>query len=145
MAHFARILHEREYVFGRHYVPHDAEQEQQTDKEIAETRVEMLERLRVRPVEAVGRVLDKMDGINAARNILPVCWFDEAKCGERGIPALQAYQRKWDERLAVWRDTPLHNWASNGADAFMQFAQLRRMVPMARTKRPAAGANWRTV
>jgi phage terminase large subunit len=50
------------------------------------------------------------------------CWFDAEKC-EEGLNALANYQYVWDERYDTFRQTPLHNWASNGADAFRQFAQ----------------------
>lgn len=149
MAHFARILQERPYVYGKHYLPHDAENDLQTDKEIAETRMEILERLHVRNVEVVPRVLDKMDGIDAVRRILPVCYFDEAKCGKLddaragGLAALENYTKRWDDKLGTWLPNPLHNWASNGADAFMQFAQSRLLPPSAKSKTSTA-RNWRT-
>jgi hypothetical protein len=143
MQHFARILADKGYTYGKHYLPHDAEMQQQTDKEYAETRAEILERLGVRPIYVVGRVLDKMDGIEAVRSILPQCWFDEKGCAD-GLRALSNYQRKWDDKQAVWANAPLHNWASNGTDAYMQFAQHRQMVPMAATKQQKAARSWRT-
>ena len=151
MAHFARVLQEREYIYGRHYLPHDAENQVQTDKELAETRMEILERLHVRNLETVPRVLDKQDGIEAVRNILPTCWFDELKCGQLdadhrgGLAALENYQHEWDEKQACWKDKPRHNWTSNGTDAFMQFAQNRMRPDSARSKKGSGTTNWRTV
>ena len=48
--------------------------------------------------------------------------MDEAACA-KGIGCMDSYQYEWDEKLGQWRNYPLHNWASNGADAFRQFAQ----------------------
>ncbi len=33
---------------------------------------------------------------------------------------------KWDSKNNVFSESPLHNWASNGADAFQQFAMGQR-------------------
>ena len=48
--------------------------------------------------------------------------IDEAGCAD-GIRCLDSYQFEWDEKRGQWRNEPLHNWASNGADAFRQWAQ----------------------
>lgn len=37
------------------------------------------------------------EGIEAARNLLPRCWFDEEKC-TKGISALDAYKKEWNDR-----------------------------------------------
>jgi len=60
--------------------------------------------------------LSKMDGINAARKTLPRCYFD-VKC-DIGLDALKSYHYEWDDTLKKFRDTPLHDWSSNPADAF---------------------------
>jgi len=39
------------------------------------------------------------------------------------LNSLANYQYVWDERYDTFRQNPLHNWASNGADAFRMFAQ----------------------
>jgi phage terminase large subunit len=61
------------------------------------------------------------DGINAARLMLPLTWFDAEKC-ERGINALRNYRRHWDDKHKAFRDRPLHDWASHGCDAFRYLA-----------------------
>ena len=52
-----------------------------------------------------------------SRATLPVCYFDAEECAD-GIKALKNYRKEWDEDKACFRDKPLHNWASNGADGF---------------------------
>lgn len=115
--HYARVLGERPYVYGEHLLPHDAEvKELGTGK----SRVETLASLGLRP-----RVLPAMkveDGINAVRNLLPLCWFDATRCA-RGIEALRQYRREWDDRLRAFRPRPLHDWTSHAADAFRYLAQ----------------------
>lgn len=52
---------------------------------------------------------------------MPKCAFDAIKC-EQGIKALESYRKEWNDKMGVWRDKPLHDWASHGADAFRYFA-----------------------
>lgn len=75
---------------------------------------------------------DVADSINAVRKILPRCHFDAVKCA-RGLEALKAYQRKWDEKNKIWMDKPLHDWASHSADAFRLLGMGLR--PESATKR----------
>lgn len=58
-----------------------------------------------------------VEGIDAVRNILNRCWFDEVKCAS-GLKALESYKKEWNERHGCWSSRPLHNFASHGADAF---------------------------
>jgi phage terminase large subunit len=113
-------LKDKGYNYGEHLLPHDAENEQlgialgsieQTIKAMApgwQTRV-------------VPRTKSVANDINEVRQILPLCRFDKDKCA-KGLDALRAYRRVWDEKLKSYRDTPLHDWASDPADAFRTFA-----------------------
>lgn len=62
-----------------------------------------------------------IEGIDAVRNILNRCWFDEIKCG-LGIKALESYKKEWNDRHGCWSSHPLHNFSSHGADAFRMLA-----------------------
>jgi phage terminase large subunit len=59
--------------------------------------------------------------INEVRQLLPLCRFDKEKTA-KGVDALRSYRRIWDEKLKAYRDMPLHDWASDPADAFRTFA-----------------------
>jgi hypothetical protein len=48
-------------------------------------------------------------------------FIDPTRC-ERGLEALKQYRREWDEKLKMFRLTPLHNWTSHGADALREYA-----------------------
>ena len=120
LSHYASVLAQKaqpkssnglSYLYSEHMLPHDANaRELGTGK----TRVEVLETLGINPkVVALHRV---EDGIEAARNMLSMCWFDAEKC-KRGIDALRNYRKDWDEVHKVFRTKPLHDWASHGADA----------------------------
>ena len=61
------------------------------------------------------------DGIEQVREILPRCVFDEHKCDE-GISHLENYRKEWDDKRGCWKDRPLHDHTSHGADAFRYLA-----------------------
>jgi hypothetical protein len=84
------------------------------------TRIEMFESLGCRPNNVIPRCQKKMESINAARVVFKACRFDAARC-ELGLNALGNYKRQWNDKNQCYSDSPLHNWASNGADAFQQF------------------------
>lgn len=109
--YYARVLGAKPYVYGEHLLPHDA-----AARELGtgRTRIEMLASLGIRGRIVARHAVD--DGIQALRALIPRAWFDAAKCA-RGLEALRAYRRAWDERLGLFRARPLHDWASHGADA----------------------------
>ena len=119
LAHYARVLKDRGYLYGDHYLPHDVEITELTTNH---SRREVLEDLGVRPVRVVPRIRDLSEGIEMCRQKLASCWFDEAKC-DQGIRCLENYRKDWDENRQVFRSTPRHDEFSHGADAFRQFAQ----------------------
>lgn len=117
MDHYVQHVKDQEYNLGTHYFPHDVEvREWGTGK----SRIEQLKSAGLKNIYVVPKQ-SKMDQIAAARSMLPACWFDKHMCSD-GIDAMKNYQRKWDEENKVFVLKPLHNWASHGADAFMQFA-----------------------
>lgn len=111
------LMNEKPYTYAEHYLPHDVEIRELMS---GTSRKASLEQLGLRPITVAQRVAVE-DGINAVRNILPKCWFDETKTA-RGVDCLKQYQREWDERLKVFRPRPLHDWTSHGADAFRYLA-----------------------
>jgi phage terminase large subunit len=57
------------------------------------------------------------DGIEAVRQLLPRTVF-HAPGTERLIDVLRSYYRIFDRKLKIFRDIPVHDWASHGSDAF---------------------------
>jgi hypothetical protein len=41
----------------------------------------------------------------------------------QGLQRLAAYRKEWDRNRGCWKDDPLHDQASHGADAFRQYGQ----------------------
>lgn len=114
--HYAAVLKEKGYVYRNHYLPHDiAVKELSTGK----SRLDTLKNLGI--TAQVGEQSSVMDGINAVRRMLDQCWFDAERCA-RGIEALKQYRREYDDKLKDWKQRPLHDWTSHGADALRTFA-----------------------
>jgi hypothetical protein len=120
IAHYVMELRERSekvgYRYGKHYGPHDLVNTEWGGL-TGKTRKEIAEALGLK-FTVIPRIEDKNDAIDAARQFLGMCWFDE-KYAEQGIRCLDNYRKKWNEQLATWSREPLHNWASHGADSFM--------------------------
>ena len=121
LAHYAHILQQKNYVYGTHYLPHDASVTELSSLENL-SREELLNDLGVRPTRIVAKTGDLLNGIELVRRKLHLCWFHSLRCA-KGIAALENYRKEWDDRTQSFRSRPLHNWASNGADAFRQWAQ----------------------
>lgn len=125
LKHYAKALKERKeshgYVYGKHYLPHDVKVTELSSLD-NKSRKQILEDSGVTPIIAIDRINDINEGIEQTRNILPYCWFDKERCA-MGIKCLDNYKHKWDEKNGTFLSYPLHDWASNGADAFRQFAQ----------------------
>jgi hypothetical protein len=116
LAHYAKRLAELPYVYDEHLLPPDvAVHELGTGT----SRLETLRSLGIRA--RVLRPSKIADGIEAARNLIPRCWFDAEKC-ERGLTALRQYRAEYDDRQKMLRPRPLHDWTSHAADAFRYLA-----------------------
>lgn len=119
--YFIQRMQSRGWIWGTHFLPHDAEHKRQLGARIMSPR-EMLEE--IAPgwrFEIVPRVDDVLHGIERTRAMFSQFWFDEAGCRE-GLAHLSLYRKDWNDRLGVWSDKPLHDSASESADALRQLA-----------------------
>lgn len=130
--HYAKVIKEKPYMYERHILPHDANDREWGNN--ASSRVDVLKGLGVRPLTILARA-SVDDGINAVRVALHGARFDRVKC-DRGIDALRQYQKRWDEKLKVFSQAPLHDWTSHAADAFRYLAQGMRDAPAGSGMRP---------
>lgn len=126
LAHYAKVISELPYTYGTHHLPHDADYVRLgKDQASTKTWKQMLEELLPNHrFDIVPRVEDVTLGIQQTRDLFGALWIDETE-GAGLISALENYRKEWDERVQTWRDRPLHDWASNYADALRQFGQRR--------------------
>lgn len=117
----ADFRQEFNWVYGTHYLPFDVDN---TDLSAMhnESRKRILERGGVKPITVVPRIPVKNDAIELGRKYFSRCKFDVNRCAQ-GIKRLEGYRWVWDETYETFRKTPLHDDNSNGADAYMQYAQ----------------------
>lgn len=121
-AHFVKQMQETGYVFGVHYLPHDADHKRQ-GSHANKSPKQMLEELAPGwRFEIVERIDEVIHGIQQVRDVFGQCWFDEVNCAA-GLAHLSLYRKEWNARLATWSDRPRHDVHSEAADAFRQFAQ----------------------
>ena len=131
LRHYMKVLKDKGYTYSEHWGPHDIDNREfgsdaKTRRELAREGYEIdgqIYRMTFQVVPKIGI----NDGIEAAREIIPRCVFDESKC-EKGIACIENYRKEWDDKRGCWKDRPLHDWTSHGSDAFRYFA-------VAKTKR----------
>jgi hypothetical protein len=141
LSHYVFELKERReqrgWRYGKHYGPHDLGNTEWAGT--GKSRRDIARELGLLFI-VVPRIDDKNDAIEAARQFLGMCWFDDKRC-EQGIKALDNYRKKWNETLAIYSREPLHDWASHGADALMTGAMgYRHEKQMAGPKSSIAAA-----
>lgn len=111
LENWVKRVREKPYVYGAHRGPHDLEHR---EKSSGEDLVEFAEKLGF--YFDVAPKIDPKTGIEMVKSFLPKCRFDKTNCA-RGLDALWNYRREWNDRLKIFMDRPLHDWASHGADA----------------------------
>jgi hypothetical protein len=116
-------LEEHGLEMGEHWGPHDIEQRIWTS---AQSRIEVAYaeygiQFYTTPNIAYA------DGVDAVRRVFSHCVFHEAGC-DHGVKALTASQKEWDEKRGCYRNKALHNWASDGSDAFRYFAVVKGSI-----------------
>lgn len=120
--HYVRLLLDTGYMFGRHFLPHDAYARRLGKDNIKSWKKMLEDLLPGHTFIKVPRISDISIGINQTKARFEEACFDEEGCAD-GITALDTYQRLWDEDSGAFANSPLHNGASNYADAFRQWGQ----------------------
>lgn len=121
LANYATRLRDKPYNYGGHFLPHDGANK---SKQTGQSYQEMLEAAGLKNIQVMERAKDLeavLKDINTARRMIGIAKFDESRC-EHGIDSLRNYRREWDDRLKTYKQRPLHDWASDGADAFRTLA-----------------------
>lgn len=144
LAHYSDLIKSKPYSYEAHFLPHDAAHERLGMGGSIQSQLKTLGiPSRVLKVSSVAA------RIETARDFLKTCFIDEDKCKD-GLQALMNYQYEWDDNKGRFKDKPLHDWASDGADAFGYLAQAiakeeRINTPVATRKSRVTGgvsAGW---
>lgn len=113
LSHYIKVLQEKPYAYGDHWLPHDAEHDLlASERTIAQQMRAQFSKVRVIPRTA------KVTQIESARAVFGQCWFDRDKT-ENGIQHLRHYQFEINKESGQRGKEPLHDEHSHAADAFM--------------------------
>ena len=99
-------------IYGQHLAPHDIEVRELTS---GRSRKDVARDMGI-TFRTVQRPRTKIEGIQAIRRMFPRFWIDDERA-EQGYACIASYHREWDEKHQRFRDQPVHDWASHGADA----------------------------
>lgn len=111
--HVREVL-SRPYNYGGHFFPHDMNV---TEFGTGQTRIDLAEDYGLRNCVVVDK-LPKDEQFEAARVVLPVCYFDNLKTAN-GFDKLGKYGFKFNENEQTYAKQPKDNENSHAADAFM--------------------------
>ncbi len=132
LPHYAQVLKDRGYVYGKHFAPHDI---QVRELGSGRSRVETARALGI-SFQTVPNIPIE-DGIHAVRMLLPRCWFDRLKT-ERGWECITNYKREFNDKMGEFKPLPVHDWASHAADAFRYLAVSMRDERVKEDRKPPA-------
>ena len=116
LPHYIQVLKEKDYIYDKHFAPHDIEVQEFSS---GKTRREVAYQLGIR-----FRILPKLpleDGIHSLKMILPRCYFNLDKTKPL-IDALRHYHRKYNEKMKMFNNKPVHDWSSHACDAMRYLA-----------------------
>ena len=114
LAHYLSLIKSKPYVYDRYFGPHDIESRSFSSglstKDVAASLGIPLIKL-----ETLKMSLD--DGIEATRALFPRVWIDDKNC-TRLVKCLENYRKEFDVNDQIYKNKPVHDQYSHGADAF---------------------------
>ena len=122
LPHYIKWLKQQEYVYGKHWAPHDSANH---DYASGQTRIQTARDLGINfeTRENKGKLVSAIPNVSVADGIEKV-WasfnrisIDASRCAKL-IKALESYHRIWDDDKKVYKQEPKHDWSSDFADAF---------------------------
>jgi len=129
MADYIQLVLNKPYHYNEHFAPHDINVREWGGGSRLEQARKLNFQFRTVPKLSIP------DGIEAARNLLsptsnplhstsqqPPQTFFHLSNTEQGIYLLKSYKKEWDKDRLVFSDKPVHDFASNAADAFRYLA-----------------------
>lgn len=120
IAHYAKIIQNKPYVYGTHYMPHDAGSGSiQTGRTLQDVAYEV----GIKTV-ILEREKDIQIGIESVRSLLSIVFIDERKCSHL-LKCLENYHKKYNEKTEAYSEAPLHDWTSHAADSVRYMANAR--------------------
>lgn len=99
------------YSYGLHSAPHDIKRRDYKDGQ------SYLKTAAAHGIDfGVCPSIGLREGIDATKSFIPRLRFDRTHT-HKGVDALYNYRREYNDKLRVFMDRPVHDWASHGADS----------------------------
>jgi phage terminase large subunit len=112
LEYFASRVLNKEYIYGKHFFPHDMRVTEWGGPKF--TRIEKARQLGIKATVVDDVALE--DGLEYVQSNLSKIWIDQKNAAQL-IKCLENYRYEYDAKKQIYKRTPLHNWASHGADA----------------------------
>ncbi len=126
LRHYAKLLKDRGWVYGTHFLPHDAAHKRLGDYNRS-VKEQLEELLPGHTFVIVPRITELITGIYATRKHLKGCYIDAEAC-KTGIARIEGYKKKFNRATNTYIDQPdKSNGCSEGADAMRQWAQAKEL------------------
>ena len=107
-----KYVKEKPYTYGKHFAPHDI---QVRELGTGKSRLEVAKELGI-SFEIIPNI-SVQDGIDAGRRFFKKLWVDKENCKD-WLKLIPQYTKEYDEDKKIFKDKPLHDWTSHGADEF---------------------------
>ncbi len=130
LRHYVTYLQNRGYLFGTHFLPHDAEHKRLGDYNKS-TKQMLQDLMPGQKFMIVPRITELINGIHQTRKHLKGIYLDEVRC-KHGIERIEGYKKKFSRADNRYTDEPdKANGCSEGADALRQYAQAKELGMLA--------------
>ena len=108
-------------MYDKHHLPHDAKQR---DLSTGISRLEFFREMGITNVETIP-VKPITYGIECVHRLFPKCKIHSTNC-QKLIKCLEMYRKEYDEKNNVFKDKPVHDFASHGCDSFRYLGEVIR-------------------
>mgnify|MGYP001822937186 CR=1 FL=1 len=120
LTEWCKRVNQMPYNYGLHSAPHDIERRDYSDA------VSYRSTAQVNGIDfEVCPNISVREGIDAVKTFLPRCRFNTGGKDSgvaHGVDSLYNYRREYNDKLRVFMDRPVHDWASHGADGMRNMA-----------------------
>ncbi len=134
--HYAKVVKEKHYVYGKHFAPHDIKQKELMS---GKTRISTADDLGI-TFEIIPSISIE-DGIDLGRALFHHLIVDGTAC-DVWLELIPQYVYERDEKKQTNKPKPLHNFASNAADVHRYAAIVEDQMEIEDTPEDEAEVGW---
>jgi hypothetical protein len=132
-------MREKEYDYADHFAPHDIEVRDLSAEVKGATRHDVAKGKGV-DYKIVPK-LKVAEGINAVRMNFSQLWIDKTKCA-LFLRRIRNYHKEFDEKRGIYKDNPVHDISSHGADMLRYWAVSKDTVTYEAPGPTSSRASW---